>query len=100
MAGYLDTGSPVWINLLNSGQTNIAQHFSKKRIGESDLIGRSGKKVSLPGSIGQFEGEVISKVILSESIFFFNKVLNIELINMDFDPLTYYYRRFNGLTII
>ena len=100
MEGYLDTGSSVWINLLNSGQTNIAQHFSKKRIGESDLISRSGKKVNLTGSIGQFEGEVISKVAVSESIFFFSKVLNVELMNMAFDPLTYYSRRFNGLTIV
>jgi flavin reductase (DIM6/NTAB) family NADH-FMN oxidoreductase RutF len=95
MEGHLDAGSAVWVNLLNSGQENIARFFSMKRVDEEGFLECTGQKVSLFGSIGHFETEVISKVVVSESVFFFCRVLSVDLKNMTFKPLTYYSRNFN-----
>jgi flavin reductase (DIM6/NTAB) family NADH-FMN oxidoreductase RutF len=96
MESYLETGAAVWINLLNSSQTEIAQHFSKRRVVEGDLLESGSKKISVIGAIGQFETEVVSKVVISQSVFFFCEVSNVELKNMELRPLTYTMRKFNG----
>lgn len=97
MEGLLSVGSSVWINLLNSDQAVIAQHYSKKRVGKDDPVLRIDERVDLVGSIGQFEVDIISTIEISESVFFFGKVSNVDLSNISLQPLTYYSRRYNGL---
>ena len=99
MASLLEVGSVVWIHLLNSEQVHLAQHYSKYRLGENNFVFHDDKKIALPGSIGGFELNVISISLVSESVVFFCKVLEVELSSLNLRPLTYYSREFNGLDI-
>ena len=96
MESYLETGVSVWINLLNSSQTNVAQYFSKKRVVDDSLLESEELEFSVIRSIGQFDSQVVSKIVISQSVFFFCEVFNVELKNMELRPLTYYMRKFNG----